>query len=526
MKLEIIYILLINCWLGFNISAQEDGLIQQLRIEEQTTLEAIALYPEKERQAILEVSKHPEVLVRLQNLQYKTSSDFRSLISNLSESDQSRIYDLTRYPELINEICEGNTKKSKKEMLSIVGPYPESVQVSATYLHKDHFDLLLKINHMYRTSDQAFENTISPYPVETQEAYRVLLKLPEVMSVLTDNLNMTVLLGDLYRSKPQQLKAELDSLNLVVAEQKARELNEWQESLENDPQAMAEYQQAAQEFAEENAYAESSYAATYPDNYTSDLTIYHVWQPYPYWFGCPWWYTYDCWYPYPWWYHWGYYYGPGNVMIFVCMPSSYFVYWHMYNHSHFYHYPYFTNHLITYHNHDKGSVTSVGSITSQWIRENEPKLPRNWLRDDKGRPERIKELGKFNNDYDQALNSEGNGGLTQREFLERNAATYPNLKALLKEKPIDMENKDRNVDIIRKEPVKEIPKTAEKERSKVIDRPQSNQQEIERAKTHHQNTWETPRPTQRPPAIRQVPRSNPPVRQQTKPPVQPRVKRK
>lgn len=511
------------------VLAQEERLLEQIRDEERDAIEAIALYPEKERAMILEASTHPEVLVRLQNMQAKTASDFRSLIGYLPEEDQQKVFNISRFPVLMYMICDKGKKKTQRQMEEILMDYPDDIAADAFYLNDEHFDLLVAVQKLYEESDEAFKNALSSYPVYIQKTYKELIDLPEVMMIMSNNLNMTVLLGDLYRSNPEQVKEELDSLNTVVAEQKAKELNDWKESLENDPEAMAEYEKASQEFASEHGYAESDYSGTLPDRYQTDVYVHHVWRPYPYWFGCPWWYAYDCWYPYPWWYHWGYYYGPGNTVVIIGLPSAYYMSWHYYNYNHFYYYPHFTNVVIHYNETHPNNVTTVTAATDHWIRDHNEQLPQDWLKNDGKRVDRIKEYGKFNMDYQTTIKDGTNKIPSQRDFLNEHSKDYPSLKPVLSEKPDAFKKQEpiiRRTEPVKKEPAQPVQKPYEP-KPKVIQQPKTNQQVLERAKTHHENTWERPRPTVNPrpavkrpptqvrpvkPPVRNVPTKRPPVR--------------
>lgn len=514
-----IFLTLIIATAALPIFAQKERLLEQIRDEEKDAIEAIALYPEKERSIIMEASSHPEVLVRLQNIQAKTASDFRNLISSLPVEDQKKVFNISRFPVLMYMISDKEKKKTQRQMEEILVDYPDDIATDAFYLNENYFDLLVEVNRLYEESDEAFKNALSTYPDQIQKTYQELIDLPEVMMIMSNNLNMTVLLGDLYRSNPEQVKKELDSLNVVVAEQKAKELNDWKESLENDPEAMAEYERASQEFASEQGYSETEYSGTLPDRYQTDVYIYHVWRPYPYWFGCPWWYTYDCWYPYPWWYHWGFYYGPGNTVIIIGLPSMYYMNWHYHNYNHFYYYPHFTNVVMHYNETHPRNVTTITTATEHWINDANDKLPKDWLKYDDKRVERIKEFGKFNIDYQSSIKDGTNKIPSERDFLNEHSKDYPSLKPVLKENP-DAFTKQEPV-IQRTEPVQQNPvNPAQKPyepKSKVIQQPQTDQQVIERAKTHHENTWERPKPTVNTnpatkPSTRTNPVSTPPVK--------------
>ena len=66
MNFRIIGVTILMSLFGHQILAQDQTILNQLREEEQSTIEAIALYPENERLAILTASMHPEILVRIQ----------------------------------------------------------------------------------------------------------------------------------------------------------------------------------------------------------------------------------------------------------------------------------------------------------------------------------------------------------------------------------------------------------------------------------------------------------------------------
>lgn len=514
-----------------SVVAQTKGLMDQVRDEEKDAIEAIALYPEKERSMILDAAQHPEVLVRLENMQAKSASDFRNLIGYLPEEDQKKVYNISRFPVLMYMITEGGKKKSSQRLNEVLADYPDEIASDVRYLHDQHFDLLAQVHQLYVESDTAFKDALNSYPADIQKTYKELIGLPEIMMIMSNNLNMTVLLGDLYRNNPEKIKNELDSLNVVVAEKKAKELNDWKEALEKDPQAMAEYENESQDFASQHNYTQSDYSQSLPDRYQTDVYVHHMWQPYPYWFGCPWWYGYDCWYPYPWWYHWGYYYGPGYTIVIIGMPSAYYLNWHFKHIRHFYNFPHFSNVLIHYSQTHSKDITTVTTATQRWIRDNHEQLPNEWLKDDGNRIDRIKEYGKFNMDYEASIANGTNNIPSQRDYLAKHAKEYPSLEPVLKEKP-DALKKQEPV-IQRNEPSNNEPANQDQRpyepKPKVIQQPKTNQQEIERAKVHHENTWERPKPNINPRPVIKTPVSRPPVRNvpNQRPPTQrPPVKKK
>lgn len=107
MRVKIILILIaVFSTLQYAGWAQEGQLMQQLSEDEQSAIHAIALYPENQRTTILEAASNPGMLVRMQNIKKRTESQFRELLAGLSEEDQKKLFNLSRYPALIEEICE------------------------------------------------------------------------------------------------------------------------------------------------------------------------------------------------------------------------------------------------------------------------------------------------------------------------------------------------------------------------------------------------------------------------------------
>lgn len=504
-----------------DIQAQGKGILHYLSDEEQSAIEAIALYPEKERMAVLEASLHPEILVRMESIKRNTESQYREKLGLLPEEDQKKMYNLTRYPDLLEKICARETQWSKKELETLLETYPEDIREDALFINRKYFDILRDVEHLYKDADDAFTHVLTNYPEAVRNAYEELARLPGVVSILTENMSMTVLLGDIYKSDPGQLTRELDSLNVVVAEQQAKDVSTWKQELEENPEAMKEYEQAAQDFAKEQGYEDDVHAQPSHDVYADKVYIDYVWTPYPYWFGYPHWYSYPSWYPYPYWYHWGYYYGPGDVIIVVGLPSGFFFNWTFYYDAHFYHYPHFTDEVIGHYYGPRHGGASTQPVVRDWVETHRSELPEGWFNDDANRVMRIQEYGKFKMDYDQTVRVSTDKAPTQREFLKDNAEKYPTLKPVLREKPNAPELPQKK--FREYEPMKEGLPEKYVPREKILEQEKPPRPEaIDRAKESHQNTWDRmrsqPTPSQQRSPQQTVPsRSAPPTRTQPSP---------
>ncbi len=98
MKTRLIVIAIVAGCSLLKLQAQPQGLLQQLPEEEQSAIEAIALYPQEERAAVLQAAMHPEILVRMENIRRSTEVAFQERIAELTEEGQEKVYNLIRIP--------------------------------------------------------------------------------------------------------------------------------------------------------------------------------------------------------------------------------------------------------------------------------------------------------------------------------------------------------------------------------------------------------------------------------------------
>ena len=98
-----------------------------------------------------------------------------------------------------------------------------------------------------------------------------MIQYPEILDLLTQNIELTLLGGDLYKKAPDLVIQHADSLNLVISRQNAIELENWKSALENDPKAMEDLKLATQEFADEYDYEEEDITAGKEKEVIDDL---------------------------------------------------------------------------------------------------------------------------------------------------------------------------------------------------------------------------------------------------------------
>lgn len=412
--------------------AQTDkALLRELAQENKKSIEALALYPEDTRLAILEASKYPEVLIKMQNVRDKTSAAFRTLIEDFPRSTQEVFFDLTRYPGLVADlVARRNDRDAMRQALNVL---PENKRGEALDVADRQMNTLIKINELNRTSQVAFEELVAGYPAPAQQAFRTLLGLPEVVDILNEDLRFTVLVGDIYKEDPAWVIHKVDSLNLAVARANADELTEWQKTIEKDPQAREELQAAAREYADEYGYTDEVYDIVSDDLYAEDnaapdrtVVEHYYYYNYPYWFGYPWWYPEPCWRPYPYWWYWGFYPYHQTIVI-VQLPSYHFMHWYFYHPNHHHVYNHLSTRFVNHYYGHRNSGTTITSGVRDWRNQNRDIISDEWLSDRSRLSQNLQEYARFEQGR-QTFNEKNPGrALTREQYLEKNARQYPDL---------------------------------------------------------------------------------------------------
>lgn len=465
-----------------HINAQRKSVFpERLLKEDSATVAAIAVYPESVRKNILEACLYPEALIKIEILQENTSASFKSALQDYSKETQIKIWDIARYPGLLTAMTQGG-KKSKEELKKIASSYPSEVSETIMESGRKDFELLVKVNQLNKKSEDAFEELMKDYPAAARPAFQEIVKYPEAIKVLTSGMRVTVLLGDAYKKDAEAVRSTLDSLSIVYARQNAKNLEDWKNGLEKNPEAKKEMEKAAEKFAKDEGYDEDELVINDPE-----IVINYVYYPYSYWMGYPWWYEYPYWYPYPYWYDWGFYWTSHGI-VYIGLPSYYYTWWYFNHYHHHYYYYHFTDYCVNYHYGHRNSITGFNREVSRWITVNENKLPQNYFSEAKGRPERIKELGRFDIEYSESGGKIEGKGVSRDEYLQANADRYPQMKPGAKdpsrkeERPVihdpSKEHDPVYYDPNREKPKIKIPKNPEPVKPRIEPKPRYQQPKI------------------------------------------------
>lgn len=352
---------------SFKIFSQSDEVIfDNLVSKDSSSVPVLFGYPDTVRRAILVTSMYPQGFVRLNEIQKTSSASLKKAISNYSRSKQKQLWEITRYPELIPLLIV-NKDKSDKDLNALLEKYPDKIKNSSKYFLKNNYSTLVEIETIYQEFTRNYKDIIKGFPDNVKTSFNVLLNYPEVLTTLSQDMNTTVALGDLYKRNPQLIKRKSDSLSFVISKENGIEYNEWKAGISKDTALQKELKQVSKKYAkdmeEDDVYSSSTKSTDISAGKDyNPQTVINI-DPYPYWAGYPYWYGSNYWYPYPWWFNLGFYVPIDGSMMFWGMPTYNFGWWY-YNQPRYYNqHPnasnYFDNHYQRYRNSNSGFNRSV-----------------------------------------------------------------------------------------------------------------------------------------------------------------------
>lgn len=328
--------------------------LNRLMVKDSSSIPLLFSYSDSVRDAILMVSTYPQGLVKLEEVQKKSSASFKSITSKYNRTKQKQLWEMIRYPELITLVIQ-NSDKSSDELKGLLKNYPDGIQKSTIEFAKKDHGIFVEMDNVRKAFELNYTEVVKDFPEDVKKSFNVLLHRPELIAVLSEDIKTTIALGDVYKSNPKLVKHVADSLNAVIAKQNSTEYEDWKRGISKDVQVQKELKDIANKYEQEEGDVDDVYS-----DKKYDITIYQI-MPYPYWAGYPYWYKRPYWYPYPWWYHLGFYWYPDGTIIFGGMPTYYFGWWY-YNNPR-YHYPktsdYFHQHYQIHKRSTQGFNQSI-----------------------------------------------------------------------------------------------------------------------------------------------------------------------
>jgi hypothetical protein len=318
MKRKIIYGFLCTTLL-FGANLMVFGQMSELETDQGIDA-SIAPYNADVRESILEVSQYPRVLSQLQLNQGQTVESFHDIISGFDKKKQDWFYTITRYPELMHTLATLPDKTDKEAVYKLLPNQDADLKEAAWELYDSKKKDLIKLDNVYMAAKQDFDKTIQSLSAPDQAAFQKLYNMPDVLTLLTNNIDLTTRLGEHYKANPTGLDSRLSDIHDSLIVQDQYENAAYKKQIADDPKAQDELSQAAKDYAKDNGYDVPAQQYDEADN-----EGYYA-NPYSYWFGYPEWYSDPLWYPGSFWFDTGLYFGVGGFGIWG-MPGYGFSNW-------------------------------------------------------------------------------------------------------------------------------------------------------------------------------------------------------
>jgi hypothetical protein len=306
---------------SFTGYGQDDQMVsnaQQNIVTDQSLLKAIAPYNDDVRNDILTATQYPDVLAKLAQIREKSSTGFQQIIQEYPQKKQNWFYEVSRYPDLMHKLATLPRKTSREIVENMLPDQSPELKEAAWKLYANHHDALKKVDGLNEEASASFQDMIASLNPDTQQAFKTLEEMPDVLSLLNDHADLVARLGERFKENPDEVREDLASVHEQIEAQNKDALTAYQDELKQNPQAMQELGQASKEYAAQGGY---SYPAPTGDN------VVNYGSPYSYWFGYPYWYGSAMWYPGLYGYGSGFYFGLGGYPMVYAMPSLGFSRW-------------------------------------------------------------------------------------------------------------------------------------------------------------------------------------------------------
>jgi hypothetical protein len=342
------------------------GQVSQLETDKGIAA-SIAPYNADVRLAILQASQYPQILTQMKQTQANSEVAFQNMISDFRQKKQGWFYTLTRYPDLTHKLATLPDGQDKDNIYRFLPNQDPDLQEAAWKLYKHEKEDLVAVDNLNVAAQQEFNKSIDGLDNDTKASFNKLGKLPDVLTLLTNNIDLTTKLGGQYKDNPTALNTTLTALHDSLNVQNQYEIAAFKKQLADNPQAQQEMSQAAQDYAKANGFNLPTQQGYNGNNNGYNNSNYYN-NPYSYWFGYPSWYGSPLWYPNSFGYNSGFYYGGGLGIGFGMygFPSYGFSNW-FFNGGYYNRYPRLYNTFGNYYRTNIGQGRVMGSVNSGFM---------------------------------------------------------------------------------------------------------------------------------------------------------------
>ncbi len=371
--------------------SEELKMLRDMLKEDRSTADALVLYPDDVRNAIFRVSMYPELLAKVAAIQQKSNAAFGKSISSLPLQAKKDIWAIVRFPGLVKKLIDCGQAEEKVQKLAVEYEAPVREAILRAGTGKTESEVLMKIEVLDRSVQEALQIVEKKYPIEIQESLETLIQVPDTLSLLSENMPLTVLVGEVYKQDPAFAEQRASEVGQEVRLKNIHGIEDWKKQLEVTPQAFRELEKAVRVLAAERGYDPARVLTAVSEQETA-MEI----RPYPYWYGYPKWHPESYWYPYRYWHYCGFFYSTDGNIVVIGTPSAEYLRWHFQDDRHLNQYPHLTDQLLRYYENHGDFSHTFNAIVGRWVEENRERVPGDWLRPDAERVSRLRKNARVN----------------------------------------------------------------------------------------------------------------------------------
>ncbi len=184
-------------------------------------VETLSLYPESVLNSVFEVAGQPGLLVKAADISQKLRNQLGSFVAQFPASDQKELWSILQYPKMVDDLVAGGVK-SPDRLTRVLSRYPAGFRLPVFRLYNRAYPILYKARQLNQEIYRDLMALIQNYPAGTQEAFKKMVRFPEVLQLLDENLDLTILLGDAWKKNPGWLQSKMKDIRLKAARENAK----------------------------------------------------------------------------------------------------------------------------------------------------------------------------------------------------------------------------------------------------------------------------------------------------------------
>jgi hypothetical protein len=410
--------------------------------EDKRIVRALALYPAETRQAILEATLYPEIIEALGKIAENSRKAFRDLVGDLSRESQALVWDVVRYPAMLDAVTALGPSPSEDAVRQAIADQPPEAQEKLLQLIEQAPELAAQAHEIRLKAEQETDTLLSGYPLNVESAFRVVIEHPEALAKMNERPDVVERIAEVYRRDPDLVLARLEEVSQQIDADYDEAVQAWAQQLEANPEAAEQLVSASDAYAQEKGLPElepqdadpttevnvdvtvdaSAESAPAPGETYSGEEL----QPYPYYYGPP--PGYDDYYPYYQQDYAGYYLNEIGELVITGLVTYAFADWIFDDHDdHWDDYPDFSSEVIVNVDRDNVWIGGGNDRVRDWMDDNRGDLPDGWFDNDGELRDRMHDYAGSHEDFKEWRDQGGGDGRFE-DFVRDRGDAHPELR--------------------------------------------------------------------------------------------------